>query len=305
MEVRKQPRTEHLQRCLSFDLLVSPKTRVMSYRDYLGNNIHHFTVPGKHAQLQIVAESKVETGPPPPLPDRLPDSAWQEIDQMVSAGDYWEFLMPSDYARPTPLLKQIAIDLGAERREDPLSLLAEINTGMYAAFEYVPRSTTVDSPIDDALRARRGVCQDFAHIMIALVREYLRIPIRYVSGYLFHGRFDHDRSSDGATHAWVEALLPGVGWVGLDPTNNLLAGERHIRTAVGRDYGDVPPTHGTFKGSARSELFVAVQVSQSDSAPPLLDEQSMGQFGWIASDAADDDFAASLLQQQQQQQQQQ
>ena len=98
MEVRKQPRTEYHQRCLSFDLLVSPKTRVMSYRDYLGNTIHHFTVPGKHTQLQIIAESRVETSPPPSLPDRLPESAWRDLDQMVAAGDYWEFLMPSDYA---------------------------------------------------------------------------------------------------------------------------------------------------------------------------------------------------------------
>lgn len=139
--------------------------------------------------------------------------------------------------------------------------------------------------------------------MIALVREYLRIPIRYVSGYLYHGRFDHDRSADGATHAWVEALLPGIGWLGLDPTNNLLAGERHIRTAIGRDYGDVPPTHGTFKGNARSELFVAVQVSASDSVPPPLDEHTLGQSGWIASEESDEDAASALLQQQQQQQQ--
>jgi transglutaminase-like putative cysteine protease len=105
------------------------------------------------------------------------------------------------------------------------------------------------------------VCQDFAHIMIALVRR-LGVPCRYVSGYLFHRVEDHDRSSDGATHAWIEALLPDLGWVGFDPTNNLIAGERHVRVAIGRDYFDVPPTRGVYQGvsAVRAELGVAVTV---------------------------------------------
>jgi transglutaminase-like putative cysteine protease len=298
MEVRKQPRSEGSQRCLNFDLLVSPKTRVSQFRDHLGNTVHHFTVPGKHTQLQIIAESRVESNPGPAIPDRLNESAWDELDSMVQQGDYWEFLMPSDFAKPTPLLSEIAERLRATRRDDPLTVLAEVNSGMYEAFEYVPKSTRVDSPIDDALRAHRGVCQDFAHIMIALVRQHLRIPCRYVSGYLFHGASDHDRSADGATHAWVEALLPGLGWIGFDPTNDLLTGERHIRTAIGRDYGDVPPTHGVFKGTARSELLVGVQVSQSE-APPPLEEDLLPSYGWSSLQEEDD---STLAQQQQQQQ---
>lgn len=297
MEIRKQPRTEGTQRTLSFELLVSPKARVMQYRDYLGNTIHHFTVPGKHTQLQIIAEARVETGSAPTLPGSLFPAAWEELDSIVANGDYWEFLMPSDFAKPTPLLNELAAHLGVERRADPLTMLAELNTGIYQTVEYVPKSTKVDSPIDDALKARRGVCQDFAHVMIALVRQYLRIPCRYVSGYLFHGRFDRDRSVDGATHAWVEALLPGYGWIGLDPTNNLLIGERHIRTAIGRDYSDVPPTLGVFKGNAKSELFVAVQVTQSE-APPPLEEELISSLEWTAMG---DEDSAQMQQQQQQQ----
>jgi transglutaminase-like putative cysteine protease len=110
--------------------------------------------------------------------------------------------------------------------------------------------------------------------MIALVRG-LGIPCRYVSGYLFHRDSDQDRSSEGATHAWVEALLPGLGWVGFDPTNNRLAGDRHIRTAIGRDYADVPPTRGVFKGTVDSELSVGVRVAPSDALPPLEEEMNV------------------------------
>jgi transglutaminase-like putative cysteine protease len=135
----------------------------------------------------------------------------------------------------------------------------------------VPRSTRVDSPIDEAIVSGKGVCQDFAHTMIALLRK-VRIPARYVSGYLFRGREDHDRSTPDASHAWVDVLLPQLGWVGFDPTNNLVAHHRHIRAAVGRDYADVPPTHGIFRGKTDSELYVAVQVDASEQ-PPALDRK--------------------------------
>jgi Transglutaminase-like superfamily len=126
----------------------------------------------------------------------------------------------------------------------------------------------VDSPIDEAIESCQGVCQDFAHIMIALVRR-LKIPCRYVSGYLYRSAWDHDRSVVDATHAWVEAFLPPLGWVGFDPTNCLLAGDRHIRTAIGRDYADVPPTRGIFRGQTPSELSVAVRVTASIEPPEL------------------------------------
>ena len=119
---------------------------------------------------------------------------------------------------------------------------------------------------DHALSMRQEVCQDFTHIMIALVRQ-LRVPCRYVSGYLYHRSNGPDRSAEDAMHAWVEAYLPGLGWVGFDPTNNVLTGDRHIRVAVGRDYADVPPTRGVFKGNGDSELCVAVQVYPAE-APP-------------------------------------
>jgi len=272
METRMHPRSDQNQRCLTFHLSVSPRCRVFSYRDHLANQVHHFDIPGQHGQLVIVAESLVEAQPAAEIPESLAPEAWAELDSMIEQGDYWEMLLPSEFATPTPALDSLAEELDARRRDDPLTVLHQINDQMFHHFEYVPKSTKVDSPIDLALLTHAGVCQDFAHIMITLVRSKLRIPCRYVSGYLFHGRSDHDRSEQSATHAWVEALLPQLGWVGFDPTNHLVAGDRHIRTAIGRDYADVPPTHGIFRGRANSELTVAVRVTPSEGTPPLDQE---------------------------------
>jgi transglutaminase-like putative cysteine protease len=170
---------------------------------------------------------------------------------------------------------------------------------IYARFEYSPKSTRVDSPIDDALESRRGVCQDFAHIFIAVARR-LGVPTRYVSGYLFHDPTRVDRSTDGASHAWAECLLPDAGWVGFDPTNDAIADQRHIRVAVGRDYADVPPTRGVYKGASavRSELSVAVRVG-----PARISASEVVPFTpWMSRDASPPlrDEAADQFQQQQQ-----
>ena len=269
METRMHPRSDQNQRCLTFHLSVSPRCRVFSYRDHLANNVHHFDIPVQHTQLVIVAESVVEVHPTLPVPSFLAPDAWAELDDMVHKGDYWEMLLPSEFAEATPALDALANELDVQRRDDPLMLLHELNEKIYRYFDYVPQSTKVDSPIDDALLTRSGVCQDFAHIMITLVRSRLRIPCRYVSGYLFHGEANRDRSLNSHTHAWIEALVPQLGWVGFDPTNWLVAGDRHIRTAIGRDYADVPPTHGIFRGRASSELTVAVRVTPSRGTPEL------------------------------------
>ncbi len=267
MHVRKQPRNDTYQTCLRFQMIVSPRARVTGYRDYLGNTVHHFDVPGRHSRLAITAEALVQMLPPPELPTHLPDSTWDELGALASNAEMWDWLAPSRFAYPSALLQSFAEELQLTRRTDPLTLLHEINGAFKERFTYKPKSTRVDSPIDDALEHRRGVCQDYAHIMIALVRQ-LGIPCRYVSGYLFHRRGDADQSAQDATHAWIEAFLPGLGWVGFDPTNRTLARERHIRVAVGRDYDDVPPTRGVYKGSTTSTLHVAVRVAPSDEPVP-------------------------------------
>jgi transglutaminase-like putative cysteine protease len=239
---------------------------MMLYRDFYGNAVHHFDIPGRHNLIEISAQAIVDVLP---APEFRPEDAgsWEELDARVAETDYWEMLLPSHFAAPTELLEKLAGELKLERRGKPLTLLQEINLKLYELFAYVPNSTKVDSPIDDALRARQGVCQDFAHIMISLVR-LLKIPCRYVSGYLYHEDKAHDRSPAGATHAWVEAYLGDLGWVAFDPTNNLMGCERHIRVALGRDYADVPPTRGVHKGDSESELRVMVAVSLVDAPEP-------------------------------------
>jgi transglutaminase-like putative cysteine protease len=262
MEVRMQPRTESNQRCLSFDLNVKPAAEKMQYRDFLGNIVHHFDIAGSHIELSINAISTVEVLPVPE-PSISRAGSWSDLDALVPSGDYWEMLLPSTFAQPTHLLEELAKEMKLERRGTPLQTLLDISEGIHELFSYVPNSTSVDSPIDHSLKERKGVCQDFAHIMIALIRK-LHIPCRYVSGYLFHANGDRPLVSEGASHAWVEALLPGLGWAGFDPTNNVRCGDRHIRVAVGRDYAEVPPTRGVYKGGAESELSVSVTVALSD-----------------------------------------
>jgi len=272
MEVRMQPRNDGPQHLLSFALQTNPRAAVASYRDAEGNAVHHFDVPDSHNSLTITATAFVSLLPGPPVPARSEPASWDELDRLAAADEYWDYLVPSRFARPSPLLRDVARELRLGRRDDPLDTARAINRAIHDAFDYVPQSTRANSPIDDALGSRRGVCQDFAHIMIAQLRE-LGIPSRYVSGYLAHrpnivdARDRSATSGADATHAWVEALLPALGWVGFDPTNSLVTGERHIRVAVGRDYDDVPPTHGVYKGRAENELHVAVQVTPSDGPP--------------------------------------
>jgi transglutaminase-like putative cysteine protease len=308
METRMHPRSDSNQHCLNFSLSVSPRCRVFSYRDHQGNTVQHFDIPGEHNQLVIVAESVIEQQVLPDVPAFLAPDAWGALDELVESGDYWEMLLPSTFAVESPALTLLAKQMGVTRRDDPLMLVQELNQRLFDYFVYEPRSTRVDSPIDEAIVSGKGVCQDFAHTMIALLR-HVGIPARYVSGYLYRATEDHDRSTPDATHAWVDVLLPQLGWVGFDPTNNLVAHHRHIRTAVGRDYADVPPTHGVFRGSTDSELYVAVHVEAS-AEPPALDRKLPIPEDWsVLVERAQQPQVSPIpfidLQQMQQQQQQQ
>lgn len=280
MEVRMQPRSEGNQTLRQFDLSTDPLARIFARRDFQGNVVHHFDVPGSHDALSIVTEALVEVVAPSEVPEAMEPQAWNELDEVLRNGDYWDYSIPSRFARPTELLKQFQNELGLRREGDPLSVVRRLNSAIFGAFSYVQSVTRADSPIDDALGTRQGVCQDMSHIMIALLRE-IGIPARYVSGYLFHRTGTHDRSVADATHAWVEALMPGYGWIGFDPTNDLLCGDRHIRTAVGRDYADVPPTLGIYRGKTQTELKVAVHVMPAD-APRPEDIEPPGTAAWIS-----------------------
>jgi len=300
MEVRMHPRSEGHQRCFVFQLSVNPRARIFGYTDSYGNLVHHFDLPSRHGELTIVSDALVNIDAQPSIPEVMEYEGWQELEELVEKKDYWDMLMPSYFARSSPELEQLAGEIGTTERKgrSPMAFLRDIASGVHRTFSYVKKSTAVNSPIEDALRSRQGVCQDFAHIMIALVRN-ARIPCRYVSGYFYHSTENTHPVADGATHAWVEALLPGLGWVGFDPTINRLASEQHIRTAIGRDYADVPPTMGMMKGKADTQLQVRVRVTPSQAVLPP-DEEFAADEEW--SQFLDETQQSQLAEAQQQQQ---
>ena len=267
MELWMQPQKRASQRLISFELEIDPAAQLFSYADTFGNAVYHFDIPQPHDRLTIMARSAVETEAPPALPAQLDRGEWDRLKSDFVLGEHFDFLHPHGFTGPTEALHAFVSQHNLEelRVRDPLRALMDLNSAIYGAFAYEAGVTRADSPIDDVLAARKGVCQDFAHVMIAICRQW-GLPARYVSGYLFTDRKAGDRSDPDATHAWVEVFLPSLRWVGFDPTNNILATERHIACAIGRDYSDVPPSRGVYKGEADSELAVGVTVRKARAA---------------------------------------
>lgn len=300
MELRMQPRSEGPQTLRSFQIATNPRAQLYAYTDHLGNAVYHFNMLREHEELRIEAQAVVEMAPFPERPAKLDDLEWSRYNSFNLTDDHFDMLEPSKYARPSPELDAFMRIADLQKPVgDPLSALLTLQRGIYDSFEYQSGITEVNSPIEVALEQRRGVCQDFAHIMTAIARQW-GIPARYVSGYLYH-KGTRDRSSADATHAWVEAWLPSIGWIGFDPTNNIMAAERHVRAAVGRDYGDTPPTRGTYKGGADSELSIAVALEPT--AAPVRHEDFLKVARPMSSPAPTPSMPERLYHQQQQQQQ--
>ncbi len=264
-EFRIQPRSDGPQTCLDFQLEISPPAQVFKYQDYLGNVVHHFDIPGQHQEFQVLARAIVKIEPPMDAPQskKRKGSEWSDLDRIRDNGEYWDFLAPSPATVPTAALDEFCREIGVERKESPFLTLLWLNRQLYERFEYAPQATGVDTPMDSVLARRKGVGQDLAHILMAIARR-LGIPCRYVSGYLYQNRRVLGRWTPTNMHAWVEALLPAEVWVGLDPTNNVRTGTRHVRTAIGRDYWDVPSNRGVHKGFAQCRLEVKVNVRPID-----------------------------------------
>ncbi len=306
MELWVQPQKSASQRLISFELELDPAAQLFSYVDAFGNAVYHFDAPQPHNQLAIRSHALVETEATEALPEALDTGEWDRLRSEFVKGQCFDFLRPHGYAVTTPALDSFAhtFELDHLRLADPLTAARGLSQVLYESLEYEAGVTRADSPIDVALEAGRGVCQDFAHIMLAVSRGW-GLPARYVSGYLFtDGSQEGDRSDPDATHAWVEVFLPSLRWVGFDPTNNTMAGERHVLVAVGRDYDDVPPSRGVFKGDADSELAVGVSVRKTRSAAAEPEFIRTGR-PVISASARRRQSEAALDQQLQQQQQQQ
>jgi transglutaminase-like putative cysteine protease len=264
-ELRLEPRDTETQRLLGTSLRIEPPPSSLTLeRDYFGNPTHFFTVEEAHDRMVLVAQSEIELAAPPAEPLWTP--AWDALRDDVRADTSAAGLAAFElcFASPlVPLAPEFA-DYAAPsfaRSRPVLDAALELTRRIHADFAYRPGATSVTTPVADVLDAREGVCQDFAHVQLACLRA-LGLPARYVSGYL------HTRAAPGverlvgadASHAWVSVYCGEAGWLGLDPTNDLLVADQHVTLAWGRDYGDVSPIKGVILGGGGHRVEVGVDV---------------------------------------------
>ena len=269
MVLRLRPREDGGQQVASFALQIDPAAAPIAFADSFGNACHLFNVHRAHEHTAVRSRSDVLTAPAPDLPDRMEKDAWEALTQTAAPLDDFEFLSPSQFACPSPALTAFTEANGLQRGDDPLTSLLELGRALHAAFRYEPGSTAVDSPIEHILETGRGVCQDYTHVMIAIARSW-GVPSRYVSGYIHREGAPGEQTPEGASHAWAEFLLPDLGWLGIDPTNDTLADHRHVRIAIGRDYADAAPTRGAVFGGGESRLDVRVTVTEASEPAPAV-----------------------------------
>ncbi|WP_339095404.1 transglutaminase family protein [Deinococcus sp. VB343] len=249
-EVRLHPMQEVRQTLRSFHLDVTPEAQISSHRDYFGSLVHHVHVHEAHRHLRIEAQAMVDTHPITlPLPAPL-----SVIDDQVRR-QHMEFLVPCPRVPRGDWPEVFGVTRPGPDDDLP-DFLLDLNGFLHDKFVYDGKATTVNTPLAEFAQHGRGVCQDFTQAMLGILRQ-LGIPARYVSGYLYNGG---GMLGADATHAWVEALIPGYGWLGYDPTNDCLAGEKHIKIGHGREYSDVSPVRGTYYGGGKGRMNVAVHV---------------------------------------------
>lgn len=250
------------QRVRRFEIETVPAASLSPERDSFGNRRHVLNLHRRHAELAIASRFRAELSPSPPA---APDGGWEEVRSRRLLPEHWHFVEPSGLALPTPALDDFVRREELEPGEEPMESLIRLSDRIHERFEYEPGSTAADSSIEHLLESGRGVCQDYAHLMIAVARSW-GVPSRYVSGYFHDTGRAGERVTAAASHAWVECWLPGSGWIGFDPTNATLADRRHIRVAAGRDYADVSPTRGVFRGPGNDRMGVDVILNAVEPA---------------------------------------
>jgi transglutaminase-like putative cysteine protease len=250
-EVRLKPLSNERQSVESFVLTTIPSAPFQQYHDFYLNCVHHFEIPSPHASLLIESQAVVVAHPPPLLSSEAISAPLTSLPDFARSGEYADYLGPSRFVDVEPATWRLALD-ATEGIADAWQAAQALMRFVHGHLDYKPASTHVHTPLREALSKRRGVCQDFAHVMLGLCRA-LKMPARYVSGYL---AVEKAR----ATHAWVEVWIPTVGWLALDPTHNQQVNESYIKIGAGRDYADVAPVAGYYKGALARKLEVEVQI---------------------------------------------
>jgi transglutaminase-like putative cysteine protease len=263
-EVHLRPRDCSHQVVHAWELEIDPEPEHVGERvDYFGNHVAFFTVHESHRELRIASRSLV-TVEPTTLALQVP--SWEEVRDHVRSDrrkpclDAFQFAFPSPRARPADVFAEWALESFRPGRPI-LEAVAELNHRVHTDFAYEKGVTDVTTPVEEAFAQRRGVCQDFAHVMIACLRS-IGLPARYVSGYLQTTRAPGLPRLVGSdeSHAWVSVYALGQGWVDFDPTNDLVPSTRHVTVAWGRDYADVTPVKGVTLGGGDHTVEVSVDV---------------------------------------------
>lgn len=261
-EVHLAPRPCATQTVLRQELQITPGPgEVVRRKDYFGNETDFFSIEEPHRELVITSSCLAELAPsPPPNLDFSPP--WEQVMEQATAGDGADPFEARKFVFGSP-----CVPVGepfaayAAKSFTPgrpfLEAANDLARRIFSEFRYDKRATTVATPVDEVLRSRRGVCQDFAHLMIACLRS-LRLPARYVSGYVRTGK---QFVGEEASHAWVSLWCPVFGWTDFDPTNNVMPHNDHFTVAWGRDYSDVTPVKGVALGGGEHVISVSVDVS--------------------------------------------
>lgn len=275
--LRARPVDDEYQRTSSYEVSIQPAARVFTYVDSWGTEVNTFSVTEPHDELVVSAWAVVDTKARPSPPTDVPLDALADDDFREPR---WLYLQPSTHVTWDPALREAAAGLAAGV-DDVRSAIQSIAGHVHDRLEYRPGATVVGTPVGDIWAGEGGVCQDFSHLVIALLRS-VGVPARYVSGYLYaadpHATDPHDEGEIVVqTHAWVEACVPGWGWWAIDPTNRTVVGERHVTIGRGRDYEDVMPLRGVYHGDTEATLAVEVtmghRIVSVDRLPELTVDQ--------------------------------
>jgi transglutaminase-like putative cysteine protease len=259
-QIMLYPLKDNYQQVLQHKVNITANPVVNIHKDYYGNDVGTFTHAHPHKELDIDSKLLVTTTHRPP-PDDLNDQEvqWKELENLKNKIEFIDFLKQEKF-EALPEVERL-IDVERRKQCSPLHTAQELCEYIYKSFSYKKGITTVETTVDEIWKIRSGVCQDFAHVFLVMLR-LMNIPARYVSGYVCPSR--DGMRGEGATHAWVESYIPFYGWLGLDPTNNCIANETHVRLAVGRNFSDCSPVKGTYRGTSNHTLEVAVAVSYED-----------------------------------------
>ena len=327
-EIRVRPRDDLRQRVLSYRLTTTPATRVLQMRDYFGTTVDHLGIRGSHDDLLVLAEASVETTPADGAPAPV---SCERLDEQQFVNEHIEYLTPSQHVQWGELVDEVASWAVRSTADDVCERVLAVAQTVPTVLAYERGSTSIGVTLEELIDGGRGVCQDFAHLAVGMLRS-IGIPARYVSGYLFaldetrpdqgsdadpaddagHGHVGEDAFAPERpveadptaisvqTHAWIEAAVPGYGWYALDPTNGGPVGERHVVIGHGRDYNDVPPVRGVFHGTADAKVDAEVIIAQPTAPVSMVTEPIRRQARVAVSPPADSAAQQQAAQQQQQ-----